>query len=471
MKYIFGILLLFSGFNTFSQSISSDNKSIERAFALAIKTVDDNTRDGILAAGADYGGEWTRDISINSWNGASLLRPGVAEASLWSVTIDKDTVGHQYWDKIIWVIAAYNHYLVTGDKNFLGKAYQCSINTMEQLELTAFDKKYNLFTGPSVFNDGIAGYPEPVFEPGNKSSYVLDHKGSDRIKCLSTNAIYYGAYNAILRMQQALGKSATAALYQAKSKKLKNSILQHFYNKQQHKFNYLVDQNGKVDHSQEGLGISFAVLFGIVEGEDARLLIKNASVSAFGITSIYPDFPRYSRDKPGRHNNIVWPMVNGFFARAALLSGNTAVFSKELQNLARLALEPGKGNNDFKEIYNAYTGQPDGGWQANGTDAEHHWTSCKAQTWSATAFMSMLINGVAGFNFKESGLVIRPYLPSGMQQLSLKGIPYRKASLNIDIKGKGKTIKSFVLDGKVQKKDFIIDSDISGQHSIAITVE
>ena len=62
-----------------AQEMNCDNKAIRDAYKLAINTVDINTRRGILAAGGDYGGEWTRDIAINSWNGVSLIRPEVAE--------------------------------------------------------------------------------------------------------------------------------------------------------------------------------------------------------------------------------------------------------------------------------------------------------------------------------------------------------------------------------------------------------
>ncbi len=92
-------LCLFSlcvSINAFSQELISDNPEVTDAFRLAVQTVDINTRRGILAAGGDYGGEWTRDIAINSWNGISLLRPAVAERSLWSVTLNRDTIGHQY---------------------------------------------------------------------------------------------------------------------------------------------------------------------------------------------------------------------------------------------------------------------------------------------------------------------------------------------------------------------------------------
>jgi len=184
-KIILIFLVLISG-NIFAQKISSDNSQLVDAYSLAINTVDINTRRGILAAGADYGGEWNRDISISTWFGVSLLRPQVAEKSLWSVTVNKDSIGHQYWDKILWSIGALNHYKITGNKVFFKQAYAASLKTINSLEQYTFDKKYGLFTGPSVISDGIAGYPEPIYDSTNNSSFILDHKNSKNIKCANT---------------------------------------------------------------------------------------------------------------------------------------------------------------------------------------------------------------------------------------------------------------------------------------------
>src|SRR5664279_3471887 len=192
MKIFFLLFLLFAAYRSLGQIINSDNALIAEAYRLAINTIDINTRRGILAAGGDYGGEWTRDIAINSWNGVSLLRPAVAEKSLWSATIHQDSIGHQYWDQIIWVVAAWNHYKVTGDIEFLKQSYLCSNHTMNKLEQQAYDNLSGLFMGPSVFNDGIAAYPEPIYEKTINSSFVLDHPNSHKIKCLSTNCVYYG---------------------------------------------------------------------------------------------------------------------------------------------------------------------------------------------------------------------------------------------------------------------------------------
>ncbi|MBD0777782.1 hypothetical protein HPE56_08255 [Maribacter sp. ANRC-HE7] len=465
MKIIFVYFLLVAN-GLLAQEISCDNQSIVEAYKLAISTVDINTRSGILAAGGGYGGEWTRDIAINSWNGVSLLRPEVAEKSLWSVTLKDKTIGHQYWDKMLWSIAVLNHYKVTGDLEFLRKAYKYSANTMNQLEDIAFDSDYGLFTGPSVFNDGIAGYPEPIFEPSNKASNILKFKNSSKIKCLSTNSVYYGSYQSLIEMGQILNvNSSVIKDYSEKSKKLKTNILKYFYSEKEHALYYLIDQLGKVHKYQEGLGISFATIFGILNKSQASDVIRNAHVSKYGITSIYPDFPRYSAEKPGRHNNIIWPMVNGFFAKASIIAGSNTNFDFELNALTHLVLDEDKGNYNFREIFNPYTGAPDGGWQC-----DHQWDSVSIQSWSATAYIDMIYFGLAGIRLENNGIVFAPYLPENIHYLQLNDVVYRNSTLNITLLGNGNKIKSFMLNGR-QIDDYKIDSNIKGENTLIIELE
>lgn len=452
-----------------AQTLRSDNERLNDAYRLAVNTLDINTRRGILAAGGDYGGEWTRDIAINSWFGASLLRPQVAQRSLWSVTINKESIGHQYWDKIIWVIAAYNHYLVTGDKDFLRQAYLCSVTTIKELETTVFDPKYGLFMGPSVFNDGIAAYDEPIFNPQVHSSATVDHLKPFTVKCLSTNCVYYGVYKTLIEMQKQLRMEASLSTpIVEKAEALKSNILKYLYNPERGTFNYLIDQNGGVDHSQEGLGLSFAVVFGVVDKEQALRAIANTVVSDYGITSIYPDYKRFSPQMPGRHNNIIWPMVNGFFSNAAVFVGSYKTYDHELNSLISLALDEDKGNYSFFEIYNPYTGKPDGGYQFGENNPEHHWVSCRLQTWSATAFINMVHSGLLGLRLMPDGILFQPHLPDGIQVAELSGIRYRNISLDITIKGKGSRIKSFRINGKQQANPFVSSS---AKGNVAVVVE
>lgn len=451
MKKIFIIFLLIGvSIYAYAQKLTSSNKDVEKAFNLAVDVVQGNVHDNILAAGADYGGEWTRDIAINSWNGVSLLLPNVAEKSLWSVTNNRETIGHQYWDKIIWTIAALHHYEVNGGKEFIKQAYDCGSKSIKELEDTQFDARYGLFMGPSVFNDGIAGYPAPIFDSTNLSTFVLDHKNSKRIKCLSTNCLYVGAYQSLEKMSFIL-ENGQSKIFRKKADDLKQNIIENLYNKKDKQFNYLIDEEGHVDPSQEALGLSFAVLFEVIKGEQAKHVIQNAYISKFGIPSIYPDFQRYSPDRPGRHNNIIWPMVNGFYAKAAVKVSDLPAFDKELISLTHLALDPDKGNNDFREIYNPYNGEPFGGWQSNKITY-----SCKRQTWSATAYIDMVLYGVLGMRFNEhQQLSFHPHMPSSITSLKLEQLKYKNADLDISITGSGDNIGRFLVNGKPVKTNML----------------
>ena len=467
-KIIFLLFLNLLFCNVFSQTIECDNSQIKDAYNLAVNTVKINVRRGILAAGADYGGEWTRDIAINSWNGVSIIMPEIALNSLWSVTINKDTIGHQYWDKIIWTIAALNHFYVTNDIEFLQQSYKCSDNTIRQLEIQVYDEEYGLFTGPSVLADGIAGYPEPVYDKINPSSFVLDHKNASKIKCLSTNCLYYGSYLALIGMDTILRKDEQIINnYKIKSEKLKNAILKYFYNETEHKLYYLIDHQGTIHKYQEAMGYSFAVLFGILNTTQANELIDKTETSQYGITCLFPDFPRFSPAQPGRHNNILWPMANGFFAKACIVANNYTAFNKELTGLTSLALDVDKGNYEFWEIYNQYTGKPDGGYQPV---ANQHWNSCRLQTWSATAYINMIHFGLAGIRLSKNGLSFSPYFPDNIHYLKLKDLIYNKSILNIEIKGKGRKIKAFTLNG-INQEQSIISSNLKVINEIVIELE
>ena len=62
-----------------------------------------------ILAGLDYSRPWTRDDSVNAWNGASLIMPEVARDTLLSVlrTAEKQVlIGGQYWDCIVWATGA-----------------------------------------------------------------------------------------------------------------------------------------------------------------------------------------------------------------------------------------------------------------------------------------------------------------------------------------------------------------------------
>jgi hypothetical protein len=454
MKKIIFLFLLVISFSTEAQLLRFKNKEHDdlygRAWKLALWTIDTNTTDkGLLKAGAGYGGEWARDASMNSWNAASLLRPNVAEYTLWSVTRNRDTVAHQYWDKIVWVIAAWNHFCITRDLNFLRKALRCSENTLRELKYTAYNPQFGLFTGPGNINDGIAAYPEPVFEPGNMSSYVLDHKKSKDIMVLSTNLLYWKAIESIAKMHTALA-TGNDREYWIEELDMHNRIKNLFYDGVNNRLAYFIYPNGEKVWMQEGLGYSYALLFNLLDDQQSLSLIKNTRLTNFGIANVYPHFPRYNDSMPGRHNLMVWAFINAYWAHAMsrLKQPNELLF--EMNNQSRLALDPDKGNGNFEEVANALTGKPDGGWQSN-----RQWSSKDHQTWNATGFCRMIINGLFGLRFEADAIYIEPCMPAGLGSVTLWGLKYRNTRLNITITGKGTRVRKIFLNGKKLDKPLI----------------
>ncbi|MCQ2184920.1 MAG: hypothetical protein MJY62_05885 [Bacteroidales bacterium] len=424
--------------------LKSSDSLLVSAFDLALRTVENNIEDGIVTAGGDYGGEWTRDASINAWNAGSLIFPEESSKSLWAVTVDGKKIGHQYWDKIIWAQGAYNHSLVTGEP--IEPIYRCIAATMKELEDTVYMKNRGLFHGPSVFNDGIAGYEEPIPVPESRGASVLEHPNTYKICCLSTNCIYYWAYVRLASMAWDCCEPFAALGYKIKACRLRRHIRSTFYDRKNNTLGYLIDQNGEVHHFQEGLGYSFAILSSVVSRKEARALAGNVYISRYGIPSVYPHFKRFDDEHPGRHNNIIWPFVNAFWAEAALEAGYPEKFEFELRNLAFLAIEKGQGM--FYEIYNPLTGEADGGWQRG-----HSWMSCHDQTWSATGYLRMVISGVFGIGFTKEGMTVNPAaaVSEDLACTAIENISYRGHKVSVSILPATEKAGIYVNGQKVRK--------------------
>ncbi len=424
-----------------------------------------------IRAGGDYQTPWTRDSSVNSWNAASLLSPEVALNTLWAVVERRNgklivQQDNQWWDQVIWVTAIWQHYLVTGDRSILAPAYEAAVETLAERRSKNFNAKFGLFAGPSFFNDGISGYPPPFSQPGGGGpSFVLDHPGTDKIMALSTNCVYVAAYRAAANLARELGRpAAEAATLDAQADAVAESINRQLWNAETSTYGYFLvgsgPDEGKVEKYQEGTGWAFAILFGVADAAKARALVSGEHRDPKGIPSIWPNFPGFSDDHPGRHNNVIWPLVNGLWADAAASTGATEVMAEEIQGMAKLAL----AGDDFREIYNAQTGVPDGGWQGG------HWDSARHQTWSATSYLRAVYNGVFGLQFERDGLRFTPHLPAPWSGIRLADLPYRGGTLDLTLTGAGSSVVRMTVDGKPVSGSSLRAADLAGHHRIDLAV-
>lgn len=140
-------------------------------------------------------------------------------------------------------------------------------------------------------------------------------------------------------------------------------------------------------------------------------------------------------------------MYKANWAWAAAKTGDVPVFTRELDALVKLS----EKNDTFMELYRPEDGKPDGS---------------PRQLWSASGFLSMIYHGLFGMEFIESGVWISPVVPHQFQKLVLENVHYRDAQLRIVVKGNGRQVLEFKLDGKSVKPFFAASQ--KGAHEVEI---
>lgn len=464
--------------------MKTSNPAVNRAYRIAMGDLLGNVRmfrDGlldqplpVLLAGLDYDTPWTRDAAINVWNGLGLLWPDVSRNTLLVVLEmkqDKPNIGGQYWDAIIWTIGAWAYYLQTGDREFLALAFDAVKNSLDRFEREEFDPQSGLFRGPAVYGDGVAAYPDR-YSPGNTSS-ILDwvkanpdkrvHNGFGiPMMTLSTNCIYAQAYHIADRMARELSLESHPN-YEERADALAGNIQKHFWNPGKGTFNYIVDLEGICDF-QEGLGNAFAVLFDLTSTEQADSILQNQHVTPAGIPCVWPTFPRYSDlGGFGRHSGTVWPFISGFWGEAALKGGRPDLFERELMTLTAHIHRDAQ----CAEIYHPETGEIYGGLQEAGSGPDGmDWVSCARQSWTASAYLRMLLTGIFGLRLSTAGVTFQPYLPADINHAHLGGISYCSCTLELTVEGRGGRVVEFHRNG--EETEPFLPSDLHGEQHIQL---
>ena len=465
-----------------------DHRAAQEAFRIAMGDLLGNValfKDGLLErpvpvilAGLDYDTPWTRDASINAWNGASLLMPEVSRNTLLSVlTRENGTVriGGQYWDSMVWATGAWHHYLYTGDKDFLRLALEATKNSLVYFEKTEFDARDNLFRGPG-WSDGVAAYPDAYANAGG-SSGILDWPKSNPervskpgygipMKALSTNCLYYNAYVTAEKMAIEL-EAPVDPQWPVKAMRLKTAINTLLWDQAKGCYRFLVGPFGACD-SQEGLGSSYALLFGVADSGRTESVLAHQHVTPAGLPCGWPNLPRYERPDGmsfGRHMGTVWPQIQGFWAEAAARAGRAELFGHEFFNLAAHAAR----DKQFVEIYHPVTGMPYGGLQENLGQGIIVWQATSRQTWAATAYLRMVLLGLAGMRFDTRGVRFEPCVPKGISSVDLRNVRYRNAILDVTIRGTGSKVKHCTVNGK-DADDRLVPARAAGRQTVAIAL-
>ncbi len=408
--------------------------------------------DSTFRTGKEWAGVWTRDISYSIILSMAYMQPRVAKNSLLKKVnkkgrIIQDTGSGGAWpvstDRMIWAVAAFELYKVTGDREWLKQAYEIVKNSIDDDLLNIYDPETGLAKGESSFLD----WREQTYPKWMQPADIYSSEN------LGTNAVHYEANRVLSQMAEILGDRNAANRYKNIALKIKTGINKYLWQPSKGYYGqFLYGRNYAVlSPRSEALGEALAVLFDIADSSKQQQIVRHVPITPFGISCIYPQIPGI----PPYHNNAVWPFVQTYWLWAAAKAGNE---KSEMESMAAI-YRPAALFLTNKENFVADNGDFQG-TQINSSN----------MLWSLSGNISIIHKLIFGISFTTEGILFKPFVPRAWQgERSLNHFAYRKAMLNIEMEGYGNQVAAFTIDGRRSVKAFVPDT-LSGTHFIKIVL-
>lgn len=429
-------------------SYKSDQPVVDALFNLSLEEALKNIEaDSTFRTGAKWGGVWTRDISYSIFLAFAYHQPDIAKISLLKKVkrkrIIQDTGSGGAWpvssDRTTWVLAAWEIYKATGDKDWLQLTYEIIKNTLDDDAKVLFNSETGLYKGESSFLDWREQtYPKWM---SNMDIYVSQNLG--------TNVVHYQAHRILAMMAKELQQPFEQ--YEQKATAIKAAINKQLWMPDKGYYaQYLYGRNALIQSPRfEALGEALSVLFDVASEQQATMIFRKSPVTAYGVTCIYPQIPGI----PPYHNNAIWPFVQAYWNLAAAKAGNEAALNHGLAAIYRAAAF-------FLTNYEnmvAETGD------FNGTEI-----NSDRMLWSMAGNIAMVHRVFMGMQFETTGIRFAPAIPThytGTKTLS--NFKYRNAVLNITVRGTGNKIATIRMDGK-DLPGALLPASTEGTHTIEI---
>ena len=408
--------------------------------------------DSTFRTGKEWAGVWTRDISYSIILAQALLQPRVGMNSLMrKVTTDgriiQDTGTGGAWpcstDRMIWAVAAYEIYLVTGDEAWLHKVLPIIRKSVEDDLAVAYDAETGLVRGESSFLD----WREQTYPRWMEPADIYQSE------TLGTNAVHCQANRVLAQMARRVGENALAQKHEQLAETIKKGMNQHLWQEKKGYYGqYLYGRTHlTLSPKAEALGEALTVLFGIAEGAQASRVVASTPTVPFGVPCIYPQIPVI----PSYHNNAVWPFVQSYFGLAAKKAGNAESFLESFAAVARPAALFVTNKENFVAENGDYAGTV---------------INSSVMLWSLSGYLSLVYKGLFGLEFKEDGLHVAPFVPKEMQgNWKLSNFKYRNALIDFEMTGWGNQMASISIDGAALVGNRI-PTDLTGRHTLKITL-
>lgn len=428
-------------------TFKSDQPIVDALYNLATEEALKNIEpDSTFRTGAEWGGVWTRDISYSIYLAFAYHEPEIAKISLMRKVkrdrIIQDTGSGGAWpvssDRVVWTIAAWELYKITGDKEWLKQSYQIIKNTLED-DYKTLPSGNGLYKGESSFLD----WREQTYPKWMSNMDIAESMN------LGTNVLHYQANTILGNMADELGKNS-GPFYQ-RANIIKKAINKELWMEDRGFYAQYLYGRKYLNKSErfEALGEALAILFDVTNAEQSNRIISESPVTEFGVTCIYPQIPNI----PPYHNNAIWPFVQSYWNLASAKVGNEKALTYGLAAIYRPAAL-------FLSNYENF--------EADNGDFKGTEINSNRMLWSMAGNLAMVHRVFMGMHFQKDGILFQPVIPknySGKKELS--NFSYRDASLTITVEGYGNKIKVFQLDGKPES-NHIFPAHLSGNHTIHI---
>ncbi|OQY36491.1 MAG: hypothetical protein B6229_09920, partial [Spirochaetaceae bacterium 4572_7] len=402
---------------------------LEALYNMALEESKQNIIDGEDAymAGKKWVGVWTRDISYSIHLALAMVDPEISKNSLMKKVnqdnlVIQDTGTGGSWptstDRVVWALAAWEIYKVTGDNNWLEQSYTILKNTAERDSRTAFDPVTGLYRGESSFMDWRdQSYPKWM---GPTDIYES--------KALSTNVAHYSLKKILSEMAVELNLSdEDITKWSIGAEELKRSINSVLWLEDKgyySAYKYPNIMGGQLTEMTDTLGESLAIIQGVTNKKNGLALSENIPVVYFGAPSLYPQL----KGVKAYHNKGIWPFVTAYYSWAGAKSGNMAAVDFGLKSLTRASalFLSNYENMVYDNGHNTGTA-----------------INSERQLWSVAGYLSLVYRDLFGMNWESEGLNLKPMVPNWVEGgLTLTNFKLREAILNIEIIGTGDSIES-----------------------------
>lgn len=368
----------------------------------------------------------------------AALKPHQSMATLRSI-VDRDSIIMQregQWpvvsDHIGWATAAWEVYKMTGDREWLSYCYHVIEKTIHINSQVLPDHETGLVHGAGYTSSRPLGVRRMTWMGYN-----------DLFACMSlgNNILTGNAYAILADMADELGIENN---YQKEAQRMKDAINQHLWNEDKGFYSSFLygmaypRQSPLTDNTSQAM----CVLWGIADDNRAEELIANTPVSNLGVNVTYP---AASMMEPYFANSS-WATTQALWNLAAAYVDNENALRRGLGALYRA-----------QALY-----------QSSGICLQNI-TTDNLGTSASNAAMTLRV--LIGMHFTPEGIEFAPVVPACFPgKKTLKGFNYRRAVLDITVRGTGNDVAMITDNGKPIESAFI-PNDIEGVHRIEITLK